>query len=93
MSENKEEIKNKLKNIVVEGSAGGDYVTVKANLLGEILKINISDELFNLNDKKMIEDLVLGAINETLSKAKEEMIKNSMDLPDSLKNIFDNFNF
>ncbi|MCX8059450.1 MAG: YbaB/EbfC family nucleoid-associated protein [Spirochaetes bacterium] len=93
LSENKEEIKEKLKHTIIEGSSGGDFVIVKANLLGEIVQIIISDELFNMNDKKMLEDLILAAINDVLFRAKKEMVNQSINIPESLKMFFnDNFN-
>lgn len=94
LNENKEELREKLRSKIVEGTAGGDFVVVKANLLGEIIKINISEELFNMNDKKMIEDLCLAAVNDALNKTKKEMVNEIGDLPDSIKSFFyDSFNF
>jgi len=46
-------------------------VTAKCN--GEILSINIEDEIISSGDKEMLQDLIQVAINEALAKGKEEV--------------------
>ena len=89
LNSQKDEIKARLKDKTVVGAAGGDFVQVTGNLLGEILKIEISDELFAMNDKKMIEDLVLAAANDAIKKGKEQMMNEGLDLPDDLKQMIE----
>jgi hypothetical protein len=64
-------INSKLKNIEVEGFAGGDMVHVYMNAQFEVLKINIDPILLNKNEIKFLEDLLIAAINNALVKAKE----------------------
>lgn len=59
-----------LVNIEVEGSAGGGMVNVRANAKLQILGINIDPEVLQ-DEKEMIEDLVLAAVNQALSNAQE----------------------
>lgn len=59
-----------LVNIEVEGSAGGGMVNVRANAKLQILGINIDPEVLR-DDKEMIEDLVLAAVNQALNNAQE----------------------
>ncbi|RKY88667.1 YbaB/EbfC family nucleoid-associated protein [candidate division KSB1 bacterium] len=60
-----------LEEIKVEGSSGGGMVVVTANGKQEILDIKIEKEVINPEDKEMLEDLILAAINQALNKATE----------------------
>ena len=74
-----EQTQANLANIQVEGSAGGGMVTVTANAAQEILEVKIDPEVIDPEDAEMLEDLVLGAVNQALEHAKqkseEEMTK------------------
>ena len=63
----------------VETSAGGGMVSVVANGRQEIISIKIEPEVIDSNDPEMLQDLILAAVNDALSKAKnmvnEEMGK------------------
>jgi len=63
----------------IEASAGGGMVTVVANGRQEIISINIEPEVIDPDDAEMLQDLVLAAVNDALSRAKnmvnEEMGK------------------
>ena len=54
----------------VEASSGGGMVTVVANGRQEILSIHIDPEVIDKDDPEMLEDLILAAINDGLSRAK-----------------------
>jgi len=54
---------------VVEASAGGGMVTVKANGAREIVSIAIKPEAIDSADPEMLEDLVVAATNEALRAA------------------------
>jgi len=60
-----------LEKITVEGASGGGMVRVTANGHGEVLSIVISPEVVNADEIDMLEDLVLSAIKEAVSKSKE----------------------
>ena len=53
----------------VEASSGGGMVTVKATGKKEILEINIKPEAVDPDDVEMLQDLVMVAVNDALSKA------------------------
>ena len=63
----------------VEASAGGGMVTVVANGRQEILSIKIDPEVIHPEEAEMLQDLILAAVNDALSRAKnmvnEEMGK------------------
>ena len=51
---------------VVEASAGGGMVTVKATGGGEIVAITIDPKAIDPDDPEMLSDLILAAVNEAL---------------------------
>jgi len=55
----------------VEASAGGGMVTVVANGKQEILSVKIDPEVFSGNDRAMLEDLLVAAVNEALRKSRD----------------------
>jgi len=57
----------------IEASAGGGMVTVVANGRQEIISINIEPEVIDPDDAEMLQDLVLAAVNDALSRAKNMM--------------------
>lgn len=63
----------------VSASAGGGMVTVQANGKHEILSIKIEPEVLKNEDRDLIEDLIVAAVNEALRKVgemlQEEMTK------------------
>ena len=65
------EVQRDLAEKKIEVSTGGGMVKVSANGLNEILSIHIDDELINMKDREVLEDLVVGAINEVHRKVKD----------------------
>ncbi|MBO9609314.1 MAG: YbaB/EbfC family nucleoid-associated protein [Paenibacillaceae bacterium] len=55
----------------VEGSAGGGVVTVTANGHKKIMSIVIKPEAVDPDDVDMLQDLVLTAVNDAITKADE----------------------
>ena len=56
-------------NEIVEASAGGGMVTVKATGGGEIVGITIDPKAIDPDDPEMLSDLILAAVNEALRSA------------------------
>ena len=54
---------------VVEASAGGGMVTVKATGAGELTEVKIKPEAIDPDDPEVLEDMVLAAVNEALRSA------------------------
>jgi hypothetical protein len=69
----------------VEASAGGGMVTVVANGKQEILSVKIDPEVFSGNDRAMLEDLLLAAVNEALRKARDLMSEEMKTLTGGLQ--------
>ena len=60
-------------NEIVEASAGGGMVTVKANGAGEVVSIAIDPKAIDPDDPELLSDLVLAAVNEALRSARALM--------------------
>ena len=54
-----------------EGAAGGGMVTAVANGKQEILQIRIDKSVVDPHDLELLEDLIVAAVNQALSKAQE----------------------
>lgn len=65
------EMQESLAKQKVEVSTGGGMVQIIASGSAEILSVKIDEELINMNDKSILEDLMIGAINEVQRKIKE----------------------
>ncbi len=55
----------------IEASAGGGAVSVKISGKKELLELNISPEVIDPDDKEMLQDLIIAAVNEGMRKADE----------------------
>ncbi len=55
----------------VTGSAGGGMIEVDANGLQEITACRIDPQLVEQGDKELLEDLVVAATNQALTKSRE----------------------
>jgi len=62
-------VRDELARKIVEGETGGGLCRCTVNGRGEILSLTIDPAI--VGDKKMIEDLTVGAINIALGKARE----------------------
>jgi len=67
------DMQDKLKDIIVFGSAGGDMVTIKMNCDFKVLEVKIAKEAINTDDIEMLQDLILAAITNAISKVKEKI--------------------
>jgi DNA-binding YbaB/EbfC family protein len=79
MQEQVQKAQEEIANEIVEGSAGGGAVTVKATGGGKIVELKISKDAIDPNDPETLEDLVLAAVNSALTAA-EELAKSKLNL-------------
>jgi DNA-binding YbaB/EbfC family protein len=85
------EVQEKLNSIEVEGVSGGGMVKVLATGKGEIKRIHIDDSLLVKDEKEMMEDLIVAAINDAKQKgeaaSQEEMksVTGGIPLPPGMK--------
>ena len=65
------EAQKALASRTVEASSGGGAVKVVARCDGTIVSIKIDPQALNPADAQLVEDMVLGAVNQALNQAKE----------------------
>lgn len=61
----------------VETAAGGGMVTVVANGRQQIISIQIEKEVVDPEDVEMLQDLIMAAVNDALTKS-QEMVATEM---------------
>jgi nucleoid-associated protein EbfC len=80
-----DEAKKLLANKIVTVDSGGGMVKVTANGNQQIIKIEIDKTIINPDESRMLEDLVLAAVNKAMAEAQrvaaDEIAKVSGMLP------------
>ena len=66
-----EEVQNQLSDMIIDAESGGGMVSVKVNGKQEVLELNIEESALD-EDKELLEDLIISAVNKGLSKAQAE---------------------
>ena len=85
------EAQEKLNEIEVTGSSGGDLVRVTATAKGVFKSVYIDETLLKKDEKEILEDLIIAAINDAKTKgeqaAQEEMknLTGGLPLPPGMK--------
>jgi len=64
-------IQEELGQKTVEGSAGGGMVQVTVNGQFNLVAVKIEASVINANEKDMLEDLILAAVNDGMRKARD----------------------
>ena len=70
-------LQQELEKKTIEATSGGGMVTVVVNGQQELLSIKIDPEVVDPEDIDMLQDLVLAAVNDGLSRAKK-MVNDEM---------------
>lgn len=87
MQERMQEMQTRLAELEVEGSAGAGMVSVTMTAKGEARRLKIDPSLINADEREVLEDLIVAAVNDAKAKAEavgqEEMAKltGGMQLP------------
>jgi len=75
------EAQENLSNIFATGEAGAGMVVAKVNGLKQLVEINIDEDLVKPDDKDMLQDLIIAAVNKAMAEAevlaKEEIRKST----------------
>ena len=71
MQRQMQEAQEQLADQLVEASSGGGAVKVTASCDGAVKSIKIDPEAVDTEDISMLEDMVLGAVNQALDKGRE----------------------
>ena len=73
MQEQLQKTQEEIENYSAEGQSGGGMVRATANGKNKLLSISIDSEVVNPDDVEMLQDLVLAAVNNALSKVQEHV--------------------
>jgi DNA-binding YbaB/EbfC family protein len=66
-----EEVQNELDELTIEGDSGGGMVKVVVNGKQQLLELTIDQDAI-IEDKELLEDLIISAVNNALAKSLEE---------------------
>ena len=71
MQKDIENVQNELDGLQINSESGGGLVQVTINGKMELLDLNLQDEILT-EEKEIIEDLIISAVNNAISKAQDE---------------------
>jgi len=64
-------LSEQLKQRRTTGSSGGGMVEIEVNGLMEVLRCSIDEALLKQNDRELLEDLIVGAMNQAVANGKQ----------------------
>jgi DNA-binding YbaB/EbfC family protein len=67
-----EKLKQRLDQVVVEGTSGGGMVQVTVSGTLQLVECKLSDAAMNCGDKEMLEELIRAAVNQGMEKARNQ---------------------
>ncbi len=91
MQQKMQDAQAELETITETGTAGADLVTVVMSGKHELKEVKLSPDLLNIDDKEMLEDLIIAAVNDakrkidTKTSAEMEKATVGMGLPGGMK--------
>lgn len=66
------EAQEELENITVEAEAGAGMVKATVNGKHRVVKLDIDDDLIKPDDKEMMNDLIIAAVNKAMEQVEEK---------------------
>ena len=79
------DMQNRLSGVDVIGQAGGDMVVAVMNGKMEMRKIAIDPKLINVDEKEMLEDLIVAAVNDAKAKAEKQIAEETQKMMGGLQ--------
>ena len=86
-----QEMQAEMERLEVQGTSGGGLVTVTITGKGELRRLSVDPSLVDPNDKEVMEDLIVAAVNDAKAKADERMrdetqkLMGGLQLPPGMK--------
>ncbi|KPJ99111.1 MAG: nucleoid-associated protein [Desulfobacterales bacterium SG8_35] len=71
MQQKMSQVQNELAGRTVTASVGGGMVSVTVNGKNELLSVQIDKEVINPEDRTMLQDLIVSAVNQGIRKAQD----------------------
>lgn len=91
MQSKMQEMQAELENLEIEGGSGGGMIAVTITGKGELRRLSIDPSLIDPDDKEVLEDLIVAAVNDAKVKADERMreetqkLMGGIELPPGMK--------
>ncbi|VFP83789.1 YbaB/EbfC family nucleoid-associated protein [Buchnera aphidicola] len=85
IQENIEKIKKDINTTNIIGKSGADLVSIVMNGNYACKSISINDELWNENNKLLLQDLIVAAINDAVKKISKLQQKKMLINPEFIK--------
>ena len=79
-----QEMQNRVQQMDMTGTAGGGAVTCVMNGKFQLKNIQISPDIIKVDDKDILEDLIIAAVNDAHAKAEKTMADETQKLVQSL---------
>ena len=71
MQERFQQLQGEMADKTLEAQSGGGMVTCVVNGKQDLISLTLSEEAWQEQDRELLEDLIVAAINEGLNKSKE----------------------
>jgi len=84
LREEMDQLQARIGQITADGDAGAGTVKVTVNGKLEIVRLALSEDALKSNDREMLEDLIKGAVNQALSRARQAVADESAKLATNL---------
>lgn len=84
MEEKMKTMQDQMGRVTVEGLSGGGLVKVVMTCKGQCQSINIDPSLVKVEEKEVMEDLLMAAINDAKSKADARMAEETQKMMNEL---------
>ena len=78
------QIQDDLEQVKVHGEAGAGLVKISANAKGEVKSLDIDPTILIASEKEVVEDLIIAALNDALTKGQEAKQKELSKLTEGL---------
>jgi hypothetical protein len=79
------DMQNRLGDVEITGQSGGGMVVVTMNGKAELRKIVIDPKLMVVEDKEMLEDLIVAAVSDAKAKAEKQISEETEKMMGGLK--------
>ncbi|MDD3371500.1 MAG: YbaB/EbfC family nucleoid-associated protein [Alphaproteobacteria bacterium] len=79
------DMQSRLGEIMITGQSGGGMVVVTMNGKTEMKKISIDPKIIDADEKEMLEDLIVAAVNDAKAKAEKQIAEETEKMMGGLK--------
>lgn len=75
-----QEMQDKMGTVIVEGSSGSGLVTVRMTCKGQCVSVSIDPSLLKEDEKEIVEDLVMTAMNDAKAKGDAKLAEETQKM-------------